>query len=129
MYKEIIICIVVITLIIVGNIITQNNTIKIVDEMKCNLEMLQEEVTKETASKEKAKQKMQKVQKTWDNHYETMAYYIEHDELEKVGTELTKLGSDIEMEEYSMATENLSNCAFILEHIKDKSALKIVNIF
>ncbi len=129
MYKEIIICIVVIALIAVGNIITQNNTVKIVDEMKSNLEMLQEELIKETASKEKAKQKMQKVQKAWNDYYETMAYYIEHDELEKVGTELTKLGSDIEMEEYSMAAENLSNCTFILEHIKDKSALKIVNIF
>lgn len=129
MYKEMVICLIVIVMIIVGNVITQNNTIKIVEEMKSNLEILKEEVIKEMASKEKATQKMQKVQKTWAEHYETMAYYIEHDELEKVETELTKLSSDIETEEYSMAAENLSNCAFILEHIKDKSALKIVNIF
>lgn len=52
-----------------------------------------------------------------------------HDELEKVSTELAKLKADVKTENYDFAVENLDNCIFILEHIKDKSALKIVNIF
>ncbi len=72
---------------------------------------------------------MEKIEKIWEERYEKMAYYIEHDELEKVETELTKLKPDIDMEEYSMGVENLDSCSFILEHIKDKSALKIVNVF
>ena len=35
----------------------------------------------------------------------------------------------IATEEYTTAVENLNNCQFILQHIRDKSALKIVNIF
>jgi len=39
------------------------------------------------------------------------------------------LKADVKTENYDFAVENLDNCIFILEHIKDKSALKIVNIF
>ena len=69
------------------------------------------------------------IQNKWNEYQEKLAYYIEHDELEKVTTELTKLKADVETENYEFAIENLDNCIFILEHIKDKSALKIVNIF
>lgn len=129
MYKEIIICVVVLVLIIVGNIITQNNTNKVVEEISKNLFELKQEIEKEEVNKEGTKQKMEKVGKVWNEKYETMAYYIEHDELEKVETELTKLKADIDVQEYGTAVENLETCAFILEHIKDKNALKIVNLF
>lgn len=116
-------------LIIVGNIITQNNTNKVVEEMSSNLFELKQEIEKEEVNKEGAKQKMEKVEKVWSEKYETMAYYIEHDELEKVETELTKLKADIDVQEHGTAVENLETCTFILEHIKDKNALKIVNLF
>lgn len=129
MHKELMISLVVIAFVVIGNVVTQNNTNKIVDQMANNLNSLREEVIKEFVSQEQVNQQMQKVKQTWEKEYETMAYYIEHDELEKVETELTKLRADIETEEYNMAVENLDNCKFILEHIRDKSALKIVNIF
>lgn len=129
MYKELIISIVVVGLIILGNIITQNNTIKSVNEISGELENLREIISKDEVDAEKSKYKMQDIEKVWEERYEKMAYYIEHNELEKVETELTKLKADIDMKEYKMGVENLDNCIFILEHIKDKTALKIVNIF
>ncbi len=129
MYKEFIICFLVIVIVLAGNIITQNNTNKIVDEMSNNLNILKEELVKEEKSKEQINLQMQQTREEWEKQYEKLAYYIEHDELEKVETELTRLMADIEMEEYSMGIENLENCVFVLEHIKDKSAFKIVNIF
>ena len=129
MYKEFIICFLVIVIVLAGNIITQNNTNKIVDEMSNNLNILKEELVKEEKSKEQINLQMQQTREEWEKQYEELAYYIEHDELEKVETELTRLMADIEMEEYSMGIENLENCVFVLEHIKDKSAFKIVNIF
>ena len=129
MYKELIISIVVVGLIILGNIITQNNTIKAVNEISGELENLREIISKDEVDAEKSKYKMQDIEKVWEERYEKMAYYIEHNELEKVETELTKLKADIDMEEYPMGVENLDSCSFILEHIKDKTALKIVNIF
>ena len=129
MYKEIIITILVLGLIIIGNILTQNNTIKAVETISNNLNLLKEEIEVENVNKEDAKQKMDEVEEIWKKEYEIMAYYIEHNELEKVETEISKFKADIEMEEYSMAVESISSCDFILEHIKDKNALKIVNIF
>lgn len=129
MYKEIIISIFIIGLIIVGNIITQDNTVKSVEEISENLIELRKEIEKGSIDQEKSKLQMSKIEEDWEKRYETMAYYIEHDELEKVGTELSKLKANIDTKAYSQGVENLDNCSFILEHIKDKTALKIVNVF
>ena len=129
MYKELIISIVVIACIVVGNIITQNNTIEAVAQVSGQLTLLRQEMEREDVSQEKAKKQMGKIEEIWAEKYRLMAFYTEHNELEKVQTELTKLKADIHMEEYAQGVENLESCIFILEHIKDKSALKIVNIF
>lgn len=129
MYKELVITIVIIVLIIAGNIITQSNTNKSAEEITANLTNFREEITKAEIDKNTIKEHINRIEQLWDEEYEKMAYYIEHDELEKVETELTKLKADVEVEEYHMAVENLDNCIFVLEHIKDKTALKIVNVF
>lgn len=129
MYKELIITIIIIILIVTGNIITQNNTNQSVKQINDELENLRGELVKQNIDKEHIGQHIENIKNIWDKKNEKMAYYIEHNELEKVGTELAKLKADIEVENYSFAVENLDNCKFILEHIKDKSALKIVNVF
>ncbi len=129
MYKELVISIIVIALIVVGNIITQNNTIKSVEEINTSLLTLRGELTNQDINKEKCTKYMEEVEKVWEKRYETMAYYIEHNELEKAKTELTKLKANIETKEYQTGVESLDSCIFILEHIKDKTALKIANIF
>ena len=53
----------------------------------------------------------------------------EHDELEKVDTYLVALKSNIESEDYEQAVENLDICVYILEHIDDKEAFLLKNIF
>lgn len=129
MYKELLISIIVLTLVIVGNIITQNNTIQSVKKVTNHLEFIREEITKDFVNIENVKSKIEELEKVWDEQSETMAYYIEHNELEKVETEMTKLKANIDMKEYAQGVENLDSCSFILKHIKDKTALKVVNIF
>lgn len=129
MYKELVISIIVVGLIVVGNIVTQNNTTQAVEQISDSLTIVREEIQKQNTNQEQSKKLMEEANKIWQERYETMAYYIEHNELEKVETELTKLKANIDMEEYAQGVENLDNCIFILEHIKDKTALKIVNIF
>lgn len=129
MYKELIISFIVIALVVIGNVITQNNTIEAISQISDELMLLREEMEKDHADQEKSKEQMKKVEEVWEKKYKIMAFYTEHNELEKVQTELTKLKADIHMKEYAQGVENLESCIFILEHIKDKSALKIVNIF
>lgn len=138
MYKQVIIIFVVIVAIIVANIITQNNTNSAVEAMSKNLSELREKIYKLNESEEsldankeqeESTKKMEDIENLWEEKDETMSYYIEHNEIEKVKTELTKLKANIETKDYQTAVESLDNCAFILKHIKEKSALKIVNIF
>lgn len=128
-YKELVISIIVIALVAIGNVITQRNTIEAVNQISNELALLRQEMEKEKVDQEKSSEQMRKVEEVWKKTYGLMAFYIEHNELEKVQTELTKLKADIHMKEYAQGVENLESCIFILEHIKDKSALKIVNIF
>lgn len=129
MYKELIIVIIIIVLVITGNVISQNNTNNTVITITSQLNELKLEIDDENTNKKNLEQHIKNINDTWEEKFEKMAYYIEHDELEKVSTELIKLGANIETENYNLAIENLENCKFILDHIKDKTAIKIVNIF
>lgn len=129
MHKELIIVIIIIVLIITGNIITQNNTNQTVEIMSNNLNIFKNEISTENINKKNVQENINKINDTWEEKFVKMAYYIEHDELEKVSSELVKLKANVNTENYDFALENLDNCIFILEHIKDKTALKIVNIF
>ena len=57
------------------------------------------------------------------------AFYIEHDELEKVNTAMTKFNSYFELEEYTEAIPELENCQYILNHIKEKESMQFINLF
>ena len=129
MQKEIVITIIIITFIIMGNIVTQNNTKNAVEIMSMRLDSIKEEILPKNKNEENLKEKLDLIEKTWEEKYKTLAYYIEHEELEKVETEITKLRANLFTKEYEVAVENIDTCNFILTHIKDKSALKIVNIF
>ena len=75
------------------------------------------------------KQELEDIQEKWNKKYDILAYYIEHDELEKVETQLIAINANIKVQDYDKTIEELEKCKFILEHIKDKDSLKLVNIF
>lgn len=129
MRKEWIICIIVIFIVTVTNIITQNYTNKSVEHINDRLGVLKEELMKETVEKEKIEEQVEDITKIWKNKYEKLAYFIEHDELEKVETELTALSAHIDIEEYQEGIPEVEKSIFILNHIKEKFKLNIKNIF
>lgn len=137
-YKEIIFCFIIISLIIVLNIFTENYTKNSIAYMNDNLDNLKqamieyqknEDETKKEEDSKKVEKKIEEIYDKWDKKYQILAYYIEHDELEKVKTELVSLKSNIEIDEYSQGIPNIDRCIFILQHIKEKSALQIKNMF
>ena len=131
MTKELIISIIIVVIMFVGNAVTENFTRESVDETKQSLSALREEIIKneDEVDVNITKEKIDDIHEQWDSRYEKLAYYIEHDELEKVKTELTGLRGYIEKEEYSEAVPELDKSVYILEHIKDKTALNLKNIF
>lgn len=129
MYKEIIICVVVIIIVVGLNILTQNYTKESIALMTDNLESLKQTMITEEQNEENINEQIDNILNNWNDRHKILAYYIEHDELEKVETELVLLKGNIEVQEYEQGIPNLSNCIFILEHIKEKTALQIKNIF
>lgn len=150
-YKEIVISIIIIIFVIILDIITQNYTEKAIDtttnqldEFKSNLEdkiekkenkieneeiIENQEKIEDTKEIKKIEEEMSNIINHWDEKDEVLSYYIEHDELEKVQTELSSLKANIMIGEYEDGIPDIEECIFILEHIKDKFALKIKNIF
>lgn len=129
MYKEIIICSIVIIIVVVLNICTENYTKESIVLISNNLESLKQNMLSEEQNEENINSQIDDIVNNWDERYKKLAYYIEHDELEKVKTELVSLKGNIEVKEYEQGIPNLNNCIFILEHIKEKTALQIKNIF
>ena len=97
--------------------------------MTGNLEDLKKNMISEEQDEEDLNNQIEDIVNNWNERHKKLAYYIEHDELEKVETELVSLKGNIEVKEYEQGIPNLNNCIFILEHIKEKTALQIKNIF
>lgn len=129
MKKELIICIVIVVLVIIGNIITQNYTNKSVDKTSKQLQELREEIIKKDVNLNYVNEKIKNICTVWGEQHEKLAFYIEHDELEKVKTSLTGLKGYVEVEEYGQAVPELDKTAFILEHIQNKTTINLKNIF
>ncbi len=129
MYKELIISIGIIIAILGLNKITQNNTNNTVEQLSQKLETLRQEVVQEDINYEKAEAQAQEVYDTWEELDDTMAYYIEHNEIEKISTELTSVKSYVEIQDYEHIIEDIDKCIYLLEHINDREKLKLDNIF
>ena len=72
---------------------------------------------------------MESIINNWKEKSDILSFYVEHDELEKVGMYLQEIDSNIETKEYNIAIQSLDTCNFIIEHIKDKYKVSLKNIF
>lgn len=131
MIKELIISIVIVALIIFGDIFTINYTNQSVSEATNALAEMRTEIEKqdEEIDVQKVKTQIGNIRNKWNQRHKSLAVYIEHDELEKIETNLSGLHGYIEKEEYSDAMAQLDMSVYVLEHIRNKTMLSLINIF
>ncbi|MCR5147331.1 MAG: DUF4363 family protein [Clostridia bacterium] len=129
MKKETIICIITVAIIIIGHIILQNYSKEAIGSTNTELNELREIMLKENIEKKEVENKIKEIHEKWDKRYTKMAFFIEHNELEKVETELTGLQASIGTEDYSQAQNELARAEYILEHIEQKNKLCWKNLF
>ena len=127
MYKEIIITILIVVLILGLDIITNRYTANAIDELSQSLDELKLDLN--TKSKNEIEGKTNNIFSKWREHYDILAYYIEHDELEKVETQLTMLRSDQNEEQYEECKKEIDTTKFILKHIENKEKFTLQSIF
>lgn len=126
--KEIIISIIVIICIFIGNGITQKYTGYSTESTSEELNNLKQSMIS-GEDNEKLKNTVDTIHEQWDKKYEKLAYYIEHNELEKIESGLTLIRSYIETEEYSESIGKVDETIFLLRHIEDKNKFNLKNIF
>lgn len=129
MYKEFIISIIIMMSIFGLNYIMQKNLDESVNTMKNYLEEVKSNLVKEDTDYSVALEKVNRTYDKWEEIDDQMAFYIEHDELEKVKTAITSMKSFVQMEDNSQAVDSLDRCMYILDHIDEREKVTLDNIF
>ena len=127
MLKEAIICIVIIIGIVGLEFYTQNFTQESVSEITSIFSKIKESI--KTQNKEQIDNETKNIRDKWEEVQSKLAFYIEHDELEKVHTAIVTMQSYLETDDYSAAMAELEEGKFVLEHIQEKNSFNLQNIF
>ena len=127
MLKELIICIIIVVSIISLDIYTQNFTEQTVEEITGNFEVLKQSIL--NGNVEEMKKQANDINNKWEGKNEKLAYFIEHDELEKVSNSIIEMKSHIETETFTDAIAELEEGIFVLQHIQERNELALKNIF
>ena len=127
MLKELIICVIIIIGIVGLELFTQNFTEKTVGEITGIFDKIEENISKRDV--EQIKNEIKHINSEWEEKQKKLAYYIEHDELEKVHTAIVTMKSYVETEDFSSAMAELEEGKFVLEHIQEKNSFNLQNIF
>lgn len=127
MSKEIIVSAIILIAIIVLNICVSQHIDK---KMNCVVEKLSElKEELEVQNFDESQKKIDEIDEYWKSSENTLSFFIEHDELEKVITEFTSLKAYIKLKNNEDAIETLDKMTFIINHIEEKDDLKLKNIF
>ena len=129
MKKEYIMISLILILVVVGHVLTQNYSKKVFKELNDNLVEIRGKIVNENKNSEEMISNMEKLNKNWQKESNVLAYYTEHDELEKIGNKLAVINAATESEEYGEAIMQIDECIFIIEHLNDKEVFRLVNIF
>ena len=128
MRKEFVICLIIIALIEIGNFFSRDYTKKSGEEILDSLQQIKQAVEAKEDDV-KVKEKLEETEKIWKNKQDKLAYFIEHNELEKIDTDLVLLKSYIETEEHNETIREINELAFLVKHIEEKYAFNLKNIF
>ncbi len=132
MVKEFIICVIILILIFVGNGITQGYSRDSIEDINGKLTELEQIIDKENQEEidqEEVNKREEEIDKQWDDMFSKLAYYIEHEELEKVAKNLENMKTYLKLKEYDNAIKEIREGIYILQHIEDKYSFNLQNIF
>ena len=127
MFKESVICIIIVVVIFSLDVFTQDYTNKTTLEITKIFSDLKEQILKE--DKEQITKQIASLEESWKGIHNKLSYYIEHDVIEKIDTAIVSAKTYIETEDYSSAATELDVGKFVLEHIQRKYAFNLVNVF
>ena len=128
MYKELVICIILVITIFLLNGMTQKYTQSKTTELSEELNDLKQKI-EIGGNLEEKRDSINQIYSKWKEFHDISAIYIEHNELEKVENNMISCKNFIEQDIKDMSLNELDKIIFGLEHINDKYAFNLINIF
>lgn len=129
MKREAIITIIIILVILIGEFVTQNYSKKILGSLQDSLRDLKEQIISSEINVSDLIEKTDKIYEKWEEENVLLSYYLEHNELEKVNTQIVLVRGFLESDTPGDAIPEIEEGIYILEHIKEKEKLSLKNIF
>ena len=129
MRREAVITIVIILVIIIGEWLTQSYSKKTLGGVQDSLRELKEEILSSEIEVSELIKKTNQIYDKWEEDNELLSYYLEHDELEKVNTQIVLVRGFLESDTPEDSIPEIEEGIYILEHIKEKEKLSIKNVF
>ena len=129
MYREIIISVLIIVSIFIFDKMTQRYTDKAINNAIQDLNMIKQNIKEEIIDNKEVVKKCNEKYQKWLRYHKYLAFYIEHNELEKVEINYVAGKSLIEMESYEDALSEIEKTIFVMQHINDKYSVNLENIF
>lgn len=141
MKKEISISLIIIIIVVIADILTSNITDKKISDMNNDLDNMREKIVFVKNLNEEDIEKnnnstynelildVKNIKRKWEDNNNILSYYIEHNELEKVGTEISTLYNYSESNNFEQASDSISRLEFILDHISKKYDFELNNFF
>ena len=129
MYKELVISAIIVISIFVLDYITQKYTDDAINDAIQDLTTIKQALQEDNVNEEKVVRDAGENYEKWLDYHKTLAFYIEHNELEKVETNYVSGNSFIENAKYEDAISELEKTVFVLQHINDKYSVNLENIF
>lgn len=122
--KEYVILFLIILFVVSIEIMTDSITHKSISDINIKIEELEEKL-----ESDEAKNKIKELCTYWKEEEDKLAFYMEHNELEKVGVLVDNVKSNIENDNMEDVTQEIDEIKFLLQHIKQKQKLELKNIF
>lgn len=136
MKKEGIITLIIVIVIIIGDFAMQTYTNKQLGKVEEELKELKERILTDEKEEEGTDsdtkpllERTNKIYEEWEEKNKILSYYLEHDELEKVNTQMVLVKGYLEIEDAEEAVPEIEEGLYILEHIRKKEELSLRNIF
>ena len=129
MRREAVITILIILVIIIGEYLTQRYSEETLGGVQDSLGELKEEILSSEIEVSELIDKTNQIYNKWEEDNELLSYYLEHNELEKVNTQIVLVRGFLESDTPEDSIPEIEEGIYILEHIKEKEKLSIKNVF
>lgn len=129
MKKELIMMAIILIIVVCGDFVTQRKTENVLFKCMNELQELKSELLEDDSRMENSKTKIKEINNKWKCEYNKMAYFTEHDELEKIGVQFAVITACMEVGSVEHAIIEIDRCVFLCEHLNNKGNFKLVNIF